>query len=194
MSREEFEKRTGYFPSLDEYAVIEEFYMNFIGDKDEFCKAYKKNADGLASKIQLQTDKQRISALEKTNRIMEQYQNVIKNLELQIEQEQEWKPYEDTCNVNQDDYEKLAKCMDTKVMSDEEAKDLLYGWFGFAKEKVTILHSVPIYETNRHRQRREVGKLDRHPLYNATDWNYIRFDCGCMCYELDNDNLRMYMQ
>jgi hypothetical protein len=31
-------------------------------------------------------------------------------------------------------------------MTDDEAKDLLYDWFGFAREKVTILHSVPTYE------------------------------------------------
>lgn len=29
--------------------------------------------------------------------------------------------------------------------------------------------------------------------YNATDWNYIRFDCGSMEYELDNGNLRFYI-
>lgn len=27
-------------------------------------------------------------------------------------------------------------------------------------------------------------------LYNSTDWNYIRFTCGRMSYELYNDTLR----
>ena len=74
----------------------------------------------------------------------------------------------------------------------DEAKDLLYQWFGFAREKIKIHHSVPQYEVNRHRMLRKVGEIERLPLYNATDWNYIRFDCGCMCYELQNDDLRPY--
>ena len=42
MMIEEFEQRTGYFPSSAEYKAIEAAYMEFDGDKDEFCKAYKK--------------------------------------------------------------------------------------------------------------------------------------------------------
>ena len=57
----------------------------------------------------------------------------------------------------------------------------------------TIHHSVPVYEVNRHGRLRKVGEMDRPPLYNATDWNYIRFNCGCMSYELNNDNLRPYL-
>lgn len=41
MMLEEFEKRTGYFPTMEEYAAIEKAYMEFSGDKDAFCKAYK---------------------------------------------------------------------------------------------------------------------------------------------------------
>lgn len=42
MMIEEFEQRTGCFPSSAEYKAIEAAYMEFDGDKDEFCKAYKK--------------------------------------------------------------------------------------------------------------------------------------------------------
>lgn len=95
--------------------------------------------------------------------------------------------------MQQADYERLASQSDTEHLSDEKAKDLLYEWYGFAREKIKIHHSVPVYEVNRHRRLRKVGELDRSPLYNATDWNYIRFDCGCMSYELYNDNLRPYL-
>lgn len=47
MMIEEFEQRTGYFPSSAEYKAIEAAYMEFDGDKDEFCKAYKKNANDI---------------------------------------------------------------------------------------------------------------------------------------------------
>ena len=52
MMIEEFEKRTGFYPTLVQYAAIERAYMDFDGDKDAFCKAYKKNVDGIAERIQ----------------------------------------------------------------------------------------------------------------------------------------------
>lgn len=121
------------------------------------------------------------------------YKKQVERLTEQLEREQEWKPYEDKDNVSQEDYEHLAKQPDTKFLTEEEAKDLLYDWYGFAKEKVTIYHSIPKYEVNRHHTLRKVGEIDRRPVYNATDWNYIRFDCGAMSYELHDDNLRLYV-
>jgi len=38
----EFEERTGYQPSSEEYSLIEESYYNFDGNKDEFCKEWLK--------------------------------------------------------------------------------------------------------------------------------------------------------
>ena len=52
MMLEEFEQRTGFYPTLVQYAAIERAYMEFDGDKDAFCKAYKKNVDGIAERIQ----------------------------------------------------------------------------------------------------------------------------------------------
>lgn len=193
MMLEEFEKRTGYFPTLEEYEVIERAYMNFNGDKDAFCKAYKKNEGGLAEKIQHEANMQRIKAQRETEKALEEYKAKIAKLEKTLEQELEWKTYEDKDNVQQAEYEKLAKAAGTKELTDDEAKDLLYDWYGFAKEKIKILRSVPVYEVNRHRQLRKTGEIERPPLYNATDWNYIRFNCGCMCYELQDDTLRPYM-
>lgn len=190
---EEFEKRTGYFPTMEEYTAIEKAYMQFDGDKDAFCKAYKKNEGGIAEKIQREVNMQNITAQCEAEKAQKAMQERIAELEKALEREQEWRPYEDTDNVQQADYERLASQSDTEHMSDEKAKDLLYEWYGFAKEKIKIHHSVPVYEVNRHRRLRKVGELDRSPLYNATDWNYIRFDCGCMSYELYNDNLRPYM-
>lgn len=186
MMREEFEQRTGFYPSQSLYEVIEKHYTVFNGDKDAFCKAYKKDVENLATKIQREADMAAIKAQQET-------EARFAELEKALEREQEWKLYEDTDNVQQDDYERLASQSDTEHMSDEKAKDLLYEWYGFAKEKIRIHHSVPVYEVNRHRRLRKVGELDRSPLYNATDWNYIRFDCGCMSYELYNDNLRPYL-
>ena len=193
MMLEEFEKRTGYFPTMEEYAAIEKAYMEFNGDKDAFCKAYKKNDGGIAERIQREVNMQNINAQHEAEKAQKAMEARIAELEKALEREQEWKPYEDTDNVQQADYERLASQSDTEHMSDEKAKDLLYEWYGFAKEKIKIHRTLPRYEVNRHRQLRKVGEIDRAPIYNATDWNYIRFDCGCMSYELYNDNLRPYL-
>lgn len=121
------------------------------------------------------------------------YKKEVERLSEQLEREQEWQPYEDKENVSQKDYEHLVKQCDTRYLTDDEAKDLLYDWYGFAKEKVAIYHSLPKYEVNRHGYLRKVGEIDRRPAYNATDWNYIRFDCGAMTYELHNDSLCFFV-
>lgn len=193
MLKEEFEQRTGFYPDQALYSIIEKHYMEFNGDKDAFCKAYKKNTDWLADKIQREADMQAFKAQAAAEKAAKDYESRIAELKKALEREQEWKPYEDTDNVRQADYEKLASQSDTAHMSDEKAKDLLYEWYGFAEEKITLHHSVPVYEVNRHGRLRVVGEVDRSPLYNATDWNYIRFDCGCMSYELHDGDLRLYM-
>ena len=43
MMMNEFTERTGYQPSFEEYHYIEESYYEFNGNKDEFCKAWKKD-------------------------------------------------------------------------------------------------------------------------------------------------------
>lgn len=193
MMREEFEKLTGFYPTAELYAQIEAAYTDFPGDKVAFCKAYKKNEDGLAEKIQRTVDMAQIKAQQKAAKEAEATEKRIKELEDKLERELEWKPYEDTSNVQQADYTRLQTAGGTRTLTDDEAKDLLYDWYGFAKEKIKIHRTIPQYEVNRHRQLRKVGEIDRAPLYNATDWNYIRFDCGCMSYELQNDNLRPYL-
>lgn len=113
------------------------------------------------------------------------------SLRQQLDTELEWKDYEIEGNVRQDDYEYLVKQSDTRFLTDEEAKDILYDWYGFAKEKLVIQKAVPVYQINRHRRLRKTGEAERRPVYNATDWNYIRFDCGPVSYELYNDSLKL---
>ncbi len=109
MMLEEFEKRTGFYPTLAQYAAIERAYMEFDGDKDAFCKAYKKNADGMAERIQREVN------------------------------------------------------LDTIKRDREQADEL----------------TRRDAEIERHRQLRRTGKkIDRRPIYCATDYHYIRFNVG----------------
>ena len=79
-----------------------------------------------------------------------------------------------------------------KAMTDEEAKAFIADECGFDPEKIRILHEVNTYEVNKHRRIRKAGTFDRAPVYEATDWNYVRFDCACFMYELVNGELRFY--
>lgn len=193
MMIKEFEKLTGFHPTTDLYKAIEHAYMNFDGDKTEFCKAYVENRDGLADRIARAVDDADREIQLKVNSTIKELERQIAELSEKLEHEEEWKPYEDKNNIQQNEYDDLKASDSTRVMTDDEAKDLLYDWYGFAREKVTIRHSITAYEVNRHRHLRKVGEIERLPLYNATDWNYIRFDCGCMSYKLANGNLRPFL-
>ena len=48
----EFIARTGYQPTADEYAEIENEYNNFNGDKDKFCRAWKRANPTKAGQIE----------------------------------------------------------------------------------------------------------------------------------------------
>ncbi len=182
MMIEEFEQRTGYYPTLREYEAIERAYMDFNGGKDAFCKAYKKNAGGIAERIQREVNmnilkQERDQAAELARRDAE-----IERLKKYLEREQEWKPYEDTHNVTQAQYTDLAESVPggaAHYMTDVEALDWVCSEFGFDRSKVTILHEIDEYEINRHNHLRRTGKkIDRRPVYCATDYHYIRFNVG----------------
>lgn len=89
MNIQEFTDRTGFYPSMELYAVIEQAYMEQSADKDAFCKAYKENTDGLAEKIQreaaLITVKNQQRAIEAANALRAENEK----LKEQLEREQE---------------------------------------------------------------------------------------------------------
>ena len=103
--------------------------------------------------------------------------------------------------MTQADYESLLACCtgdhgDPHVMSEGEARMLVAEEFGFNPERVEIITTVHTYEVNKHRQLRKAAAYTRQPLYNATDWNYVRFNvrgAGCTwMYEMINGELETY--
>lgn len=190
MMMQEFIVRTGFTPTFDEYKLIEEEYYKFKGDKDAFCRHFIKS--GQIEKL-INNRALKITALENILKQKEAaYKKEIQKLLAVIEKEQDWKPYCDEHNVRSSDYDRLLTDSCTQVLDDTEAKSLVCNWFGFDCDKVVILHSVPKYEVNRHRQLRKVGEIKRLPVYNATDWNYIRFDCANQSYEIWNGCLNFF--
>lgn len=209
MMLEEFEQRTGFYPTLLQYAAIERAYTDFNGDKDAFCKAYKKNADGIAELIQREAnrdvlrleDKQAAEITRRDDEIT-RLGAEIERLKKQLDRELEWKPTE-SCgtNMSQDRYEDLmASCTGghgvPHVMSEIEAKQLVAEEFGFNPERIEIVTTVHTYEVNKYHQLRKAATYTRQPLYDATDWNYVRFNVrgagATWCYEMVNGDLRNY--
>ena len=103
--------------------------------------------------------------------------------------------------MSQRDYEALAALCDgthgdPHEMTDDEAKALIASEFGFAVEKVVIIHVVHAYEVNKHCQLRKSAEYTRRPMYDVSDYNYVRFDvdCGHMTwmYEMVNGELKTY--
>lgn len=121
----------------------------------------------------------------------------IAALEHDLELEEEWKPYECESNVKQAEYDDLEKDSCTEDLSDEKAAELIANEFGFAPDRIKIIREVGKYEISRHNRLRKVGAVERLPMYNATDWNYVRFNVRgnvTMCYEMFNGELRMYAE
>lgn len=206
MLMSEFIERTGFEPTTDEYSRIEEAYYNFDGDKDAFCKAFLEN--GGEKKI----NRSRISYIrELESEAMEsdkahkaevgKLQAQIENLQKKLDRELEWKPVDGREGLgtwmSQADYETLFRICTSHtdydgVLSDEDAKKMIFEQFGFAPEMVRIMSSVETFEVNKYEQVRGLSKYERRPLYEATDWNYIRFDCQGFMWEIVNGDLKPY--
>ncbi len=196
MMIQEFEIRTGFYPNQDLYSFIEAAYMESNLDKDAFCNAYKQNENGMADAIAQKASITKIIASDKAEKEIATkisgLEKEVERLKTRLEREQEWKPYESDHNVKQADYERLASSVPNGAhyMTDEEAKDWICSEFDFDRNKITIFHEVDEEEVNRHHQCRRTGrKLDRRPVYCATDYHYIRFNTRNWYYEVWNDTL-----
>lgn len=195
MMMSEFINRTGFEPTASEYEKIEEAYYNFAGDKDAFCKAFikggedkklcRERADEIArlKSQMLELEKQFKEDADKRERRIEQ-------LTAELDCELEWKPANAGTNMTQRDYEHLSRSGHT--MTVEEAVAFIADECGFVPEKIRILHEVSSYEVNKHHRLRISNTYERTPVYEATDWNYVRFDCAGFMYELINGELQFY--
>lgn len=196
MMMNEFVERTGFQPTTEEYTKIEEAYYDFDGDKDAFCKAFveqggeKKVYQARVTEIaRLKSQVVELKKMFKADSKKQEKQ--IADLQAQLDRELEWKPSTGTgTNMEQSRYEELARC--GKAMTDEEAKAFIADECGFDPEKIRILREVSTYEVNKYRSLRISGTFDRTPVYESSDWNYVRFDCATFMYELVNGELRFY--
>jgi len=197
MMMEEFTERTGFEPTMEEYAEIEEAYYSFNGDKNAFCKHWVETV-GIKGICEARAEK--IARLHSTMMVTEkelmktisENEKKIARLEAELDREQEWKAIEDEHNVKQADYENLEGDKFTKELTDEEAASMIANEFGFVESKIKVIHEIDKEEVNRHGQCRKTGKIVRKALFNAWDWNYIRFDVRGIAYEMHNGDLKLF--
>lgn len=196
--KSEFIERTGFEPTAEEYTKIEEAYYECSGDKDAFCKDFLKNngverlAKDRAAKIE--ELKKELQGMEKKLEAQkEASEKEINSLKEKLDKELEWKPCDNGgTTMDQERYEKLASDRFTTVLTEDEAKKLIYEDFGFALEKIQIIQTVHTYESNKYGYMRIADEYNRKPVYNASDWNYIRFDCCGWQYEMVDGSLQDY--
>lgn len=196
MMLSEFTERTGFVPTDDEYSKIEDAYYNFAGNKDAFCQSWLKDGGiqkALASRLErIRQLEGRILEMEHEDRLERmELDRKLEALQKELDNELEWKPCRDTgTQMEQDRYEKLLRT--GRQMSDEEAKAFIADECGFDVDKIKLVPTVETYDVNKYHRLRKAAAFDRVPLYEATDWNYVRFDCAQFAYEFINGELRFY--
>ena len=196
----EFQNLTGIYPSENLYSVIEKFYNESKEDKHEFCRAYLMNADCLAERIQTTVNKleqaiaqKHFSDIGSLEAKLEAEKKRADKLQQELDKELDWHPAEHTgTNMKQKEYQKLLECCTTEILSDEEAVKRISELFGFMPDRIQILREVQTFEVNKYGRLRVKDTYQREPLYDATDWNYIRFDCAGNQWELVNGELLAY--
>ena len=206
MMLKEFERLTGFYPSSDLYAMIERAYSNFNGSKEEFCAAYKANKDGLAEKIQQDAECYMASKMHCSSVINEKTQDELaaaykkikgletenKRLKDEIDKLREWKHVGAVSGMSDNDYKALAKA--GEPISEERAKNIIHNEFGFAVDAIVIVNELSDWEKSTLGIFRVCGKIARLPHYEATDWNYIRFDVNGWKYEYINGDLAFFSE
>lgn len=192
MMMQEFIDRTGFEPTAEEYAEIEQQYYSFDGNKDAFCKHWKDTVgvEGICKARAEKITQLRSTMVETEKELMRaiaEKDGLIARLKADLEREQEWKPWTPERVVSQKEYDHLRSS--GHEMTDDEAKEWIFREFGFAQQAIRIHRLMNVQEINRHHMLRKVGEIDRTPYYDATDWYYIFFSVRGIEYEAYNGSL-----
>ena len=202
MLRTEFEKLTGFYPTESHYSAIEVAYMEFDGDKLEFCRKYKENEDGIAEKIQVEANLAAAADAKAKENLIGAKDNKIKELEAkikklnsQLRKLEGWEPYR-ISNMTRSEYLDLLGLVKEGYRRFGDGTDV-FAWisdeFGFDKNKIQISTRIPRYEKSKDGRIRKTGEFEeREPAYYTSDWNYVRFDAGPNQYEIVNGELYIY--
>lgn len=208
MTREEFTIMTGIYPDITLYAEIEAQYMRSGMTKQKFAKAYADNMNGLADHVAICADLQEeryvkslFDKLEEQSKQIELLQKENQQLQQENDREREWTYFLEKSRCGEEKYQNLRNQSDTKILTETEAAEKVAEEFGFNKDKITIHTEIPRQIKDRHGYiktvKDETGhpeSIERLPLYNATDWNYIAFAVASIEYEMVDGDLHQIDQ
>ena len=89
-------------------------------------------------------------------------------------------------------YSELHDAADTVKMTDEEAVAYIAKEFGFDEKKIVIEREAELRVYTGAATTKASGvRIPREPVYNASDWHYIRFRVCDVLWEIVNDSLEM---
>ena len=90
-------------------------------------------------------------------------------------------------------YNELRDAAGTIKMTDEEAVAYIAKKFGLDEAKIAIERDAElrVYTGVSPTAIASGVRIPREPVYNATDWRYIRFRVGDVIWEIVNDSLEM---
>ena len=196
MLMQEFTDMTGFGPTVEEFREIESEYYRFNGDKQAFCKAfverggekqvYARRAEYIKELYSRLMDQEK----EYTARLAEL---TAKNIHLQeeLDRELDWQLTNSAgTKMDQEEYDDLLR--HGEVLNCAQAVNIVCKEYGFAWDRVEIKKEVSTYQKNKRGELREKERMERDPVYSSTDWNYIRFDCAGLQYEMINGELVRY--
>lgn len=196
MLMQEFTDMTGFEPTVEEFNQIEAEYYRFDGDKQAFCKAfverggekqvYARRAEYIKELESQLMDQEK----EYTARLAEL---TAKNIHLQeeLDRELDWQLTNSAgTKMYQEEYDDLLR--HGEVLNCVQAVNIVCKEYGFARDRVEIKKEVSTYQENKRGELREKERMERDPVYSSTDWNYIRFDCAGLQYEMINGELVKY--
>lgn len=194
----EFNTLTGFYPSWSLWLTICRTYNESGLDKNEWCRQYVKNADGIAGRIARLTDeldedhgRSWCIQVEEARAEIKMLKEQLKKAKAQLEDAQGWQPAKDLgTNMNQDAYAELAD--DSAPMSELDAIRRVYEMCGFDMALIRIVKTVNTYEVNKQHRCRVSGEYERPPVWSSTDWNYIRFNVADLQWELVDGELHAY--
>lgn len=183
----EFVNLTGAKVSIEEYDYIEQSYYDSELDKAEFCKMWKQDYDSGKWAAELAFRKK----LDRMTEELKEREKKITKLEEQLEREQDWKLSDRAgTHMSQEKYITLRENGD--IIRYDTAENIIAKEFGFQLDLIEIIAEVETFEVSRHYRLRRKDTYTREPIYNATDWNYIRFNVANLQYEMINGELEQY--
>lgn len=207
MTLTEWESLTGQHPNYSLWETINRIYNQSELDKHQFAKDYLADKDGLATRVQRECNTAYFAQDAELKRQLAEMQQeltterctmraqiaTIQELREQLEHELDWQPSEDTgTSLIQDCYKDRCDSSSCEKLSDLQAMQKLHWLFGFDMAKITIIREVQTFDVNRHHKLRVSGTYQRDPLWGATDYNYIRFNCADLQWECIDGELHPY--